>query len=243
MLLPGATGDIVEKTAEVSRQILLVSHLIMPVIAVIGLAFGFGLLHNHSEIVPIISTEQGKMLLIVQCLLTAALLTIAQLTIWPRFIEAPTVSSSWVKSGSGYRSEQIEIITTSNKIATWQKVDTPVVPEDLSSIPIIQLVQVYMRDPNNKLKELQLWQALHQAIWHIPLFFWLAMTVCTIKRGRNATDIAGTAAAMVIAIGLLAEALSLLLSKLLLPATVVGLLPITLTIAFLTYRHIYKKHS
>ena len=250
LMLPGEDGSFLERLVLVNQQVMLISHLIMPLVVLIGLAYGLGLLHNHSEIVQLMQLQATRSTLAVIIAIFAVLTVTSEVFVWPEF-EAPITLDSqtnWIKKDQRYFQSNEEIRTENNKIIAYRNSqfnigDIPanelgnnITHADTKTFRAISLLKAEQSQKNAYAQ----WQFIHQAIWPLFLFWFLWKKLNKIQRGTNAAAIAGSVAFYAISLGLIAEATHIILAKALVDPIITGLIPSAINIAILSYR---VKHS
>lgn len=245
LMMPGGSGDLLANFQDTTAQIMAISHLIMPLVILIGLSFGFGLLHNHSEIVLVLQLTSGRQALALMIIAFAALTLASEATLWPSLESDSSLAEStrWQQSGSYYLTEDnVTVINEQNGQITGFKMGdylygnidfrpNAVFDTAPKNTSLDQLARLFESDTTLK-QQYSGWQQVHQIIWPLPLFFVLWAKLKQISRGSTAAGVAGSVAIYSIALGLTAEALFIVLSKSLVAPWLTALAPLTVVSFF-----------
>lgn len=224
LILPGTDGNFSQKFVEATQQLMLISHLIMPLVVLIGVSYGLGLLHNHSEFIAILQSVTSFKASYGIVVFFCALTLILEILYWPtlRTQDRPPLDQWHKTDGDVYFNDKASIRVRQGKIAGVAYQD-----QVIGTVPTLnQLKQpdaevttaeraLNFLTPNypNKKLAYQFWRRLYQACWPVPLFFLLWMQVKRVARGSSAANITAVTALTTIAAGLLSEASYIVLSK------------------------------
>lgn len=248
-LLPSGDGSFFENLKITTEQIMLISHLLMPLIMLIGLSFGLGLLHNHSEMTNVLQTSSTRLAMALMIGLFGSLTFVAEINVWPKFESAEMVDQtiSWRHSSDTFYNAQSstsihvidgKIVGFAQNLQSYNMPNTEALTiqtNGLSSKVQFSFFERLLSHEVTESERYKAWGNIHQAIWPIPLFYFLWITLIGISRGSNANVITGAVAVRTIGMGLLGEALFIVLTKSLTPPMVTGLLPTLLISGVVIY--------
>ncbi|MEJ2045153.1 MAG: hypothetical protein P8X89_17950 [Reinekea sp.] len=245
LLLPGTRGTFIEKIIDATGQLMLISHLIMPLVILIGLAYGLGLLHNNSEMVQILQQSKSYALLAIFVATFCILTTVLETFYWPTLEPTePMLSSQWQQKGNLYYNDTTAVKTDNGHISSASyknsnfgspldfKHSAAASDQSIARRSISTLYQ------NRKAKSInyEFWKQIYQAAWAIPLFFFLWYKLKQCSRGSTAANTAGSVAITAIALGLFCEATHIVLTKALVQPYLTMLVPFIIAIIGTGYR-------
>jgi hypothetical protein len=221
MMVPGSDLNLASKFIVATQQLMQISHLLLPLILLIGLSFGLGLLHNHSEIVPITQLQPVRVSLAVILFVSMATMVMTERLLWPQFEpnQPNTEQSSWQFLDHSYSQPGEQVIKVSQGhivgyLSTQQTFGVSISNiEQVLNAPIKQANAHWLVPPASVKNQYIWWQQWHQALWPAPLFLFLWVVINRRTRGSNAASLTGSVAGIAITSGLLAEAMNIILNK------------------------------
>ncbi len=235
IMVPGSDLDWTAKMVNATEQLMQISHLLLPLVMLIGLSFGLGLLHNHSEIVLLTQIQQVRMGLALVLLICMTFLVLAERLLWPQFEPAQlsTEQNAWQQTNNTYWQTGIQAIRVSQgHIVGYRSVELalgeelPSITQEFNQTTAITTISWFWPPASTK-QQYAWWQQWHQAMWPVPLFLLLWVVLNKRQRGSSAASLTGTIAGAAITAGLLAEALNIVLNKALIAPWLTMVLPFT----------------
>ncbi len=247
IMVPGSELHLAAKLLNATQQLLQISHLLFPLVLLIGLSFGLGLLHNHSEIVQLTQIQSVRVsfaLILATCM---AFMALSERWLWPQLeLHQPTEDqSNWQRKDDVYADLNGQAILIDQGHIVGYRSDRhsfgeaiPYTGQTLNRIE--SRTQSWLRPPASVKQQYAWWQQWHQALWPVPLFYLLWLLLNKRVRGSSAASLTGTIAGAAITSGLLAEAMNIVLNKALAPpwsTMVFPLFAVGLLTLILIWRH------
>lgn len=247
LLLPGTEGSLVERLISALQQLMLISHLIFPLVILIGAAYGIGLLHNHSEIIQILQQTQSYRLITITVAVLCAITVFLEIFIWPTLQQPEPVShNQWQKNDASIYFNDTTVVKTDEGRILGASFKTQILGETIPTFEVNRIEQsrytekkswlTIFKKADNKREAYDTWKKLYQALWPIPVFIFLWLKLISNSRSSSAANIAASVAITAIAIGLISEALHIVLAKALVAPILTMLIPMLASTTLTSFR-------
>ena len=249
LMLPGTDGSLGERFLAALQQLMLISHLIFPLVILVGAAYGIGLLHNHSEMIQILQqTASFRMVYLIVALL-CVITVLLELFVWPVLQKPETEGpNQWSKRALfTYVSNDAIVKIRDGQIVSamignqriGDKLPADIAAEGFESQPRPQhRLPIFQRIDNDN-DAYRLWKYIYQAFWPVPMFAFLWLQLRRCSRVSSAANITASVSITAIVIGLVSEASHIILAKALVQPVLTMLLPIGLGSTAVVFRLLY----